>query len=130
MDGQTAMAFAADEFEKRHPRDTWPEWVRPCTSISYSRDQRGHYVVSFAVSMEEPLGAHEHWEEQDGEKYIVRVDPSTSERFRVFRTPSRTEVYFQVDVDPDTAEVVALQDSDLLDIDGRNLMRAKRIAMN
>ncbi|WP_437567660.1 hypothetical protein [Sorangium sp. So ce542] len=126
MDGQTAMAFAADEFERRHPRDTWPEWVRPCTSISYSRDRRGHYLVSFAVSMEELLGVHERWEEQAGEKCVVRVDPNTSEEFRVYRTPSRTEVYFQVDVDPDTAEVVVLKDSDLLSVDGRNLMRALR----
>lgn len=31
MDLETARAFAIEEFEKRHPPSTWPEWLSRCT---------------------------------------------------------------------------------------------------
>src|SRR4051812_3160658 len=110
MDEETAGAFAANEFEMRHPRDTWPEWLKPCTAVGYSRDEQRRFIVSFAVSLQEPLPADEHWEERDGERRLVRVDPGTLERQVVYRTPRQTEVYFRAVVDPETANVTVLID--------------------
>jgi hypothetical protein len=31
MDLETARAFALEEFEKRHPRSSWPAWLSRCT---------------------------------------------------------------------------------------------------
>lgn len=51
MDAETAMAFAGDAFEKRHPRDTWPTWLRKCVVPSYTKLENGNYLVSFAVTL-------------------------------------------------------------------------------
>lgn len=50
MDGETAMAFAGHAFSQRHPRNTCPEWLARCTSIGYSKDDSGRFVVSFCVT--------------------------------------------------------------------------------
>jgi hypothetical protein len=123
FDGEMAKAFAGEEFERRHPRETWPEWLRPCTVVSYGKDLQGQFVVSFAVSYKEPLRADEHWEERNGQRRIVRVDPRTLERFVVSRTPRRVVVYFKARVDPATANVVVLADMDLSGFIGDELDR-------
>lgn len=101
-----------------------PEWLKPCTTIGYRRDNGNGWIVSFVVAYKEPLRAEEHWEEIDGNWYVVRVDPRTLERSVVFRTPSRTEVYFEAAVDPETAKVTVLIDRDLSSIAGEQLMRS------
>ena len=78
MDGQTAMAFAADRFEKLHSRDTCPDWLPKCTSIGYHWDDNDNYIVTFSV------------------------------------TPKATNTgvrYFEVSVNPTTAETVVLLDT-------------------
>jgi hypothetical protein len=50
MDDVTAMAFAGHEFEKRHPRSTWPSWLRRCTVASVHEDRAGRIIVSLAVT--------------------------------------------------------------------------------
>lgn len=123
MDDKMAMAFAGEEFEKRHPRDTWPEWLRPCTVVSYTFDDDRRFVVSFTVSVQEPLQAHEHWEEKDGGRRIIYVDPNTKEEFVVHRTPREVATYFEAAVDPDTSKVTVLVDRDLSTIAGESLAR-------
>ncbi len=123
MDGETAKAFAGEEFEKRHPRETWPEWLRPCTVISYSKDQQQRFVVSFAVSIKEPLRADEHWEEKDGKRQLVKIDPVSPERFVVYMTPKDIHVYFRATIDPGTAEVTVSIDKDLSSFVGEELNR-------
>ena len=122
MDGDTAMAFAVSEFEKRHPRETWPEWFAPCTVMGYTRDERDRFVVSFTVTLKEPLREDEHWEKLEGNWYVVRVDPTTSEKLVIFRSPP-TEKYFEAVVDPQTAEVAVLLDRDLSSFREEELMR-------
>jgi len=121
MSGDMAKAFAGEEFEKRHPRETWPEWLRPCTVVNYGKDPCDRFVVSFAVSYKEPLDVNEHWEEKDGQRRIVRVDPQTSEEFIVFKTPRKVVVYFQALVDPMTASVEVVTDMNLSLIIGEEL---------
>ena len=122
MDGDRAMALAASEFEKHHPRETLPEWFRPCTVMGYTRDKRGRFVVSFTVTLKEPLHAFEHWEKLEGNWYVVRVDPTTSEKLVVFRSPP-TVKYFEAAVDPQTAEVAVMLDRDPLSFREEELMR-------
>jgi hypothetical protein len=71
MDGETAMAFAGEEFEKRHPRETWPEWIRRCTVVSYSKDKQGRFVVSLCVTPKATNDAVAYFE--------VTVDSETAE---------------------------------------------------
>ena len=123
MDGETAKAFAGEEFEKRHPRETWPEWLRPCTVISYGRDQQQRFVVSFAVSAKEPPRADEHWEEKDGKRQLVKINPGSLEKFVVYRTPKDIHVYFRATIDPGTAEVTVSIDRDLSSFAGEELNR-------
>jgi hypothetical protein len=122
MDDKMAIAFAGEEFEKRHPRETWPEWLRPCTVVRHTMDDQRRFVVSFAVSIQEPLKADEHWEEINGERRIVWVDPKTAKKLVVFRDLP-TITYFKAVVDPETAEVTVLIDRDLSTIADENLAR-------
>ena len=50
MDFDTAMAFAGEAFESRHPRETWPEWLRRCTVVGCTKDGNGRIVVSMSVT--------------------------------------------------------------------------------
>lgn len=71
MDDQTALAFAGECFNKLHPRNTWPDWVLPCTVFSHHRDAERRYVVHFSVT---PIAT------RDGVAYFeVAVNPRTGE---------------------------------------------------
>lgn len=71
MDGETAMAFAGHEFERRHPKQECPEWLGRCTTIGYHKDKAGRFVVSFAFT---PRGTN------DAVSYFrVAVDAVTSQ---------------------------------------------------
>jgi hypothetical protein len=71
MDGETAMAFAGDAFELKHPRQTWPEWLTRCTVPGYSKDKDGRFVVSLAVTPKATNSAFVYFK--------VVVDPVTAE---------------------------------------------------
>ena len=81
-----------------------------------------HSEVSFTVTLKEPLHAFEHWEKLEGNWYVVRVDPTTSEKLVVFRSPP-TVKYFEAAVDPQTAEVAVMLDRDPLSFREEELMR-------
>ncbi|WP_156338570.1 hypothetical protein [Chondromyces crocatus] len=121
MDDDIAIAFAAEEFERLHPRETWPKWFRKSTSISTSSDNQRRWIVSFSVSYKEPLLEGEQWEQLDNNWYIVKTDPKTMEKMIVFKTPRRTEIFFEVAIDPETAAVSVLVDKDLSGFDGDDL---------
>ncbi len=123
MDGNMAIAFAWDAFEKLHPRDTWPEWLNPCTVIGWSRDKQGRFIVSMTVSYKDPLGADEHLEVKDGETSVIRIDPKTLKRFVVCREPRRKDTHFKATVDAETTEVTVLIDKGFSHIVGDDLMR-------
>ena len=70
MDGETAMAFAGHCFEQRHPRASCPEWLGRCTTIGYTKDENGKFVVSFSVT---PMSTN------DAVSYFrVSVDPMSA----------------------------------------------------
>jgi hypothetical protein len=50
MDGETAIAFAANMFEQLHPKNSCPEWLPRCTVISYHFDDNKNYIVTFSVT--------------------------------------------------------------------------------
>lgn len=71
MDFETACAFAGDRFEKLHPRETWPEWLRRCTVISYNKDAHGRIVVFFGVTPKATNNGFDY--------FSVAVDRTTAE---------------------------------------------------
>ena len=50
MNAETAIAFAGHRFEELHPQHECPEWLARCTTIGYSKDERGWFVVRFALT--------------------------------------------------------------------------------
>ena len=71
MDGETAMAFAGHRFQQLHPRETCPDWLLRCTTISYFWDSDDNYIVSFSVA---PKATN------DGVSYFTAsVDPLSGE---------------------------------------------------
>ncbi|MGV3607914.1 MAG: hypothetical protein ACO1RA_16020 [Planctomycetaceae bacterium] len=71
MDGETAMAFAGHRFQECHPQQTCPEWLGRCTTIGYSKDEHGRFVVSFALTPKATNDAVSYFK--------VAVDPITAE---------------------------------------------------
>ncbi|WP_156339182.1 hypothetical protein [Chondromyces crocatus] len=121
MDLEIASAFAAEEFERLHPRGTWPKWIGKSTTISGCRDKQKGWIVSFSVAYKEPLLEGEQWEQINGNWQVVTTDPKTLKKMVVFRSPRRTEVYFKVLVHHETGAVTVIVDRDLSDFDGDDL---------
>lgn len=48
MDHLTAQAFAQEAFEKLHPPDTWPAWLRSHSISSIGKTAENDYVVNFS----------------------------------------------------------------------------------
>ena len=71
MDDKTAMAFAGYEFEQRHPKQSWPEWLVRCSTIGYNKDETGRFIMRFSIT---PLATN------DAIPYfIVAIDSVTAE---------------------------------------------------
>lgn len=122
MDFDTAMAFAVEEFERLHPRESWPEWLSRCTVWSGTPDGRKRWVMSLAATPNEPLGPDEFWEEIEGRKYLVRVDPATSKKWVILdRAPREVITIFETAVDSETGAVTVLTDTDPSSLTGEDL---------
>lgn len=122
MDDERAILAAFARFEKRHPRETRPEWLRRCMMDSYAKDNQGRFVVSFTLTPKIPLEPNQYWEEIDGERKLVRVDPVTGKKLYVLhRTPPEVITIFKAVVDPETSEVTVLVDLDLSSFKGEDL---------
>jgi hypothetical protein len=67
MDYDTALAFALDEFERRHPRESWPGWLSRCMVWGGQRDAQRRWVMSLTATPNEPLGSNEFCGEVGGE---------------------------------------------------------------
>jgi len=83
MDGETAMAFAGHCFQQLHPKTTCPEWLGRCTTVSYTKDDKQRYIVSFALTPNATKDAVSY--------FRVLVDPNTGETSVLL---DRTLVYF------------------------------------
>jgi hypothetical protein len=122
MDDVTALLAAFAQFEKRHPRETRPEWLKRCMMESYSKDKQGRFIVSFTLTPRIPLEPNEHWEEINGERKLVLLDPITGKKLVVLhRSPREVITIFEAVVDPETSEVTVLVDRDLSSIKGEEL---------
>lgn len=48
MDYMTAFAFAAEAFERAHPKTTWPPWLwRYAMRETYTRDRDRNFLVGY-----------------------------------------------------------------------------------
>ena len=116
------MAAVFYEFEKRHPRETWPEWLKRCMMESYSKDKQGRFIVSFTLTPTIPLEPNEYWEEIDGKRTLIYVDSVTGKKLIVLhRAPPVVITIFEAVFDPETSEVRVLVDLDLSNIRGEDL---------
>jgi hypothetical protein len=72
MDPETARVFAFEEFEKRRPQCTWPEWLERCTVDGCgSRYGDSRLRVTFAVTPKATRRPISYFE--------AEVDPQTSQ---------------------------------------------------
>jgi hypothetical protein len=122
MNFETALAFAAEEFERRRPRETWPEWLSRCTVWGGTHDAQRNWVISLTATLSEPLGPNEYWEEVEGQKHLVKLDPATSKKWYVIDRASREAItVFKVAVDSETADVTVLSEIDPSSLVGEEL---------
>lgn len=119
IDFDTAQSLLLDRFIKLHPKDTWPEWLSRSPAFSFTLDKMRQLEMSLTVVPKEPLGPNEFWEEIDGHKMLVRINPVTGKKGIILcKAPRKVITLFKAVVHPETAEVTVLIDTDLSNLAG------------
>jgi len=117
MDFDTARALAMDVFVELHPKDTWPIWLADHATIGGTRDNRNRWMMSLTVAPPVALNPNEYWEEVDGERVLVSIDPLNGRKWYVIdRAPREVITLFEVVIDPMTGEIAVQVDSNLAEV--------------
>ena len=117
-----ALYIACNEFEKRHPKETQPDWLKYCLSIKINRNRNGNWVVSQMVLPKAILDENQYvkWED-DGVPILVQIDPVTQKESIIISggPPQEFVVIFEVEVDFAMKQANVLIDSELDKMDGK-----------
>lgn len=115
MTFETAQAFAVGAFRALHSKI--PHWLPSYSMISGTRDEMERWVIFLTVVPKETLEPNYFWEELNGERMLVNIDPITGQKgYVIHRAPREVITIFKATVDPETAEVTVLVDKDLSSI--------------
>ncbi|MGD9365099.1 MAG: hypothetical protein PVH87_05340 [Desulfobacteraceae bacterium] len=124
LDFDKAMEIFIDKFLELHPKITWPDWFKRCTSYGGKKDDKNFWRFAFTALPNDLLNKNEYWEiGKDGSRHLVVVDPDTGEkRYIISNTTDEVITLFEVEINPDTAEITVLKDEDLNKINGEGLL--------
>jgi len=118
MDFESARRLAVAKLNQIHPCGSLPEWVDRAVTIGGARSAGGEWKVDFILFEKEPLGVGERWSLINGTRVLLRLNPARGNEMVVLTRGSKTEpvVVFSVLVDPSTAEVSVLRDSEFAEL--------------
>ena len=97
-----AIYIACNEFEKKHPIETQPKWLKYCVSLKVTKNQNGNWVVKQMLLPKAELKENQYWKwEDDGVPLLVQIDPVTRKETIVIcgGSPREYIVIFEVEVD-------------------------------
>jgi hypothetical protein len=119
-DNNMAVNIAWREFEDRHPRESWPEWLTKCIRISGTKSPNNNWLIKITVLPKSELKPNQHWEEKNGIPVLVEVEPSTGKRRLVIcgGPAVDVEVLFEAEIDLDNGSATVITDTDLELLDG------------
>ncbi len=122
-----ALEIFLDKFLELHPKNTWPDWIKKCTTYGGTKDENKFWRFAFTALPEYSLKENENWETAiDGTKALVKIDPDTGEkRYIISNTTANVITIFEAVINPNTSEITVTSDLDLSSIDGGNLQILK-----
>jgi len=118
MDFESARRLAVAKLNQIHPCGSLPGWVDRAVTIGGARSAGGEWKVDFILFEKEPLGVGERWSLINGSRVLLHLNPARGNEMVVLTRGSKTEplVVFSVLVDPSTAEVSVLRDSEFAEL--------------
>lgn len=124
VDFDKATEIFIDKFLELHPKSTWPDWFKRCTTYGGTKDNKKFWRFAFTALPEELPRKNEYWEiGKDGSRNLVKIDPDTGEkRYIISNTTDAVITIFEAVINPITAEIKVLKDKDLTKINGRSLL--------
>ncbi len=122
MNFEIARALAMNKFSKLHPKETLPDWLSSCSTVSGTHDETKGWIIFLTVVPKEPLAPNYFWDEINGNRMLVRINPVTGEKgYVIFNTPREVITIFKAVVNPDTAEVTVLIDGNFIGLSKEKL---------
>lgn len=120
MDFDTAKRLAVAKFMEIHPIESLPDWVDRSITIGGTVNFDKMWQIEFTICEKEPLRENEFWEERNGRKVLMKMDPSTGQKMVILsrRQEVLPIVAFRVLIDPNTSAVGVLIDSNFEEMDG------------
>ena len=120
-----ALEMFLDKFLELHPKDTWPDWFKSCTTYGGTKAQNSSWRFEFTAILKKELGKNESWEfSKDGKARLVKIDPKTGEkRYVISNTADADSVLkiFEAVIDPTKHTILVMVDKDLDKINGEDL---------
>ena len=123
-DHDIATFIARKEFEKRHPEEEQPEWLKKYMLTTGRKTGSKKWTMRKILFYKEQLGPNQYWEKSlKGNPVLVEKDPETGKEFVVLKSgsPENIKVLFEVEVDVSdgTARVCTDIDISTLDVNKR-----------
>lgn len=128
---ENALQIFLDTFIERHPKSTWPDWFRSCTTYGGEKEGRLSWRFSFTAIPSSVLNVGESWEVTRNGYVLVQTDPQTKERrYVISNVPSQVVTIFEAVIDLSARGVSIIVDKDLGSINGKELLplRGNRVA--
>jgi hypothetical protein len=121
---ENALQIFLDTFIGKHPKNTWPDWFRLCTTYGGQKEERQRWRFSFTAIPSSVLNVGESWEMTKNNGYVlVQTDPQTKERrYVISNVPSQVVTIFEAVIDLSSRGVSIIVDKDLGSIDGKELL--------
>lgn len=112
---ENVVRIAWNKFEEKHPKESRPEWLDKCISISETRNQNNNWIIVISMLPKVQLKPNQHWELRKGIPVLVEVDLITQERSIIICGGPAVdiEILFKAEVNLDDNSVAVLADTDL-----------------
>lgn len=122
MNFDEALEIFLDKFLEKHPKNTWPDWLKRCTTYGGTKDENKFWRFELTALSKDSLNENEYWETAiNGSKALVKVDPGTGEkRYIISNTAANVITIFEAVINPITSEIFVITDLDLSSINGEN----------
>ena len=116
-----AIYVACNEFERKHPIETQPKWLKYCLFLKVNKNENGNWTVKYMLHPKAELKENQYlkWED-DGVPLLVQIEPITGKETIVICGGLSREcrVIFEVEVNFVVNKSCVCIDTDLTQLDG------------
>lgn len=114
-----AKKIAWEEFLKRHPEETLPNWFEKCSIFDGRMVDKNNWLIFITIAKKIELASNEHFEVIEGRERIVSIDPVTGERrIVILYEPNEFELVYKAEVNLENNSANIIKDTDISLLDG------------